>query len=64
MSDLRNFLSSLATALEEHDGVGAAEWLSVKHDHADNKRLVQQISAAQVGQVGLMAVVVSCMSLF
>lgn len=47
MSELRNYLMNLATALDERDGVGAADLLSIKDPHADNKRLVQQISSAQ-----------------
>ena len=33
---------------EERDGVAAADLLSVKDPHADNKKLVQQIDSAQV----------------
>jgi len=47
MSDLRNFLSNLSSTLESQDGVAAADLLSLKNSHADSKRLVQQIAAAQ-----------------
>jgi len=47
MSDLRNYLSSLSTIVEDRDGVAAADLLSIKDAHADNKRLIQQISTAQ-----------------
>ena len=48
MSDLRNYLGNLAVALDERDGVGASDLLSIKDPHADNKRLIQQIASAQV----------------
>jgi len=47
MSDLRNYLSSLSTTVEDRDGVAAADLLSIKDAHADSKRLIQQISTSQ-----------------
>lgn len=46
MADLAHYLSSLSSTIEDRDGVNAADLLSLKDAHADNKRLLQQISSA------------------
>ena len=51
MADLRTYLTSLSTTVEDRDGVAAADHLSIQDAHADSKRLIQQISTSQVNEL-------------